>query len=209
VVCVGVCTFAVIASIPVRAVVVVAAALFVGVLIITGVLGSVYRTGTDGRVADALSERRLELWHESVQILGDHPLGVGPGRYEDVSPTARRDADARWAHNEFLQQGVELGWIGLVLTALFFLWGFARLWVRPAPDVVTALGAASLAALGIHGCVDYIIHFPAVPLAAAVIVGNAQAVPFRRHRRDHAGDREEGIEDGDDAAGMASAQTAG
>ena len=75
---------------------------------------------------------------------------------------------------------MELGWAGLALVVLVFLWGFARLWVHPAPDLVVALGAASLAALGIHASVDYVLHFPAVPLAAAALVGTAQAVPFRR-----------------------------
>jgi O-antigen ligase len=183
--------------------------LFVGVLASTVLLGVGYRSGADGPVVDALSERRLELWHESVQILLNQPFGVGPGRFKDVSPTARRDADARWAHNEFLQQGVELGWIGLVLTVLFFIWGFARSWVVPDPDIVVALGAASLAALGIHACVDYVIHFPAVPLAAAAILGSAQSVPIRRFRRDHVGVRQEGLEDGDDAAGLADAPKVG
>ena len=89
---------------------------------------------------------------------------VGPGTFAQVDRTARRDADVRWAHNEFLQEGVELGWAGFALLVLLFGWGFARLWVLPAPDIVVALGAASLAALGIHASVDYVLHFPAVPL---------------------------------------------
>ena len=45
--------------------------------------------------------------------------------------------------------------------------------------MVVALGAAALAALVIHACVDYVLHFPAVPLAAAALVGTAQAVPVQ------------------------------
>jgi hypothetical protein len=90
---------------------------------------------------------------------------------------------------------------------LVFVWGFARLWVHPAPDVMVALGAASLAALGLHACVDYVLHFPAVPLTAAALVGTAQAVPFRRSRRDGDEPREEGIEGGGYPDGVAGAAT--
>ncbi len=164
--------------------------------------------GTTGRSSARLTERRVVLWHESLSIIAAHPGGVGPGRFKDVAPTAIRDPDASWAHNEFLQQGVELGWAGLALLVLVFAWGFARLWVHPAPDVVVALGAASLAALGIHACVDYVLHFPAVPLTAAALVGTAQAVPFRRSRRDGDEPREESIEGGGHPDGVAGAATA-
>jgi hypothetical protein len=189
---------------------IVLAATVVGLVLVgTVVLGSTYQAGDDGPVVRALTERRLVLWHESLSIIAAHPGGVGPGRFKDVDPTAIRDPDASWAHNEFLQQGVELGWAGLVLLVLVFLWGFARLWVHPAPDVVVALGAASLAALGIHASVDYVLHFPAVPLTAAVLVGTAQAVPSRRFRRDRDESRQEGVEGGRDPAGVAGAPTAG
>ena len=58
----------------------------------------------------------------------------------------------------------------LVLLAALFGWGFARLWAIRAPDVVTALSAASLAALAIHASVDYVMHFPAIPLMTAALV---------------------------------------
>ncbi|MGH2595282.1 MAG: hypothetical protein ACRDH7_04885, partial [Actinomycetota bacterium] len=109
-------------------------------------------------------------------------------------PLARRDRDARWAHNEFLQQGVELGWTGVALVVLLFLWGFVRLGMHPAPDIIVALGAASLAALGIHASVDYVMHFPAVPLTAVALVATAQSVQRRRPRRDHEDPRKEGLE---------------
>jgi hypothetical protein len=192
----------------VRISIAVGAGLFVLVLATTILVGAGYRPGTDGGLLGrALTERRLVLWHESLRIMGDHPAGVGPGRFAEVDPTALRDPDARWAHNEFLQQGVELGWAGLTLTVLFFMWGFARSWVHPAPDPIVALGAVSLAALGIHASVDYILHFPAVPLAAAALLGTAQAIPLRRLRRDAQDHRQESNEGNADSAGMAGAPT--
>jgi hypothetical protein len=44
---------------------------------------------------------------------------------------------------------------------------------RPAP--VAAAGAVAFAALAAHASVDYVLHFPAVPLAAAALLGVASA----------------------------------
>ena len=148
----------------VRVSIVALATLFAVAFAGTIVLGAGYRPGANNIVVRALTERRLVLWHEALQIIEEHPGGVGPDRFSEVSPTARQDRDARWAHNEFLQQGVELGLAGLAILLLIVLWGFARLWVHPSPDMVVAFGAAALAALCIHACVDYVLHFPAVPL---------------------------------------------
>jgi O-antigen ligase len=187
-----------------------AAALFLLVLIGTILVGAAYQPETDGGfLTRVLTERRLVLWHESLRIVEEHPTGVGPGRFGQVDPTALRDPDARWAHNEFLQQGVELGWAGLALAVLLFLWGFARLWVHPAPDILVALGAISLAALGIQASVDYILHFPGIPLAGAALLGTAQSIPLRRSRRDHDDARKEDLESHPRSSGIAGAQAAG
>jgi O-antigen ligase len=158
------------------------AVLFLVALVGTILLAASYlREGEAPRAAGfaerLLSDRRLTLWTEALTLLAEHPtVGVGPDRFQVESPTARRDQDARWAHNEFLQQGAETGVVGLALLVLLFLWGFARLGTG-APDSVAVLGAVSLAALGIHACLDYVLHFPGVPIATAVLVGAASSRP--------------------------------
>jgi hypothetical protein len=67
--------------------------------------------------------------------------------------------------------------MGFVLLASLFVWGFARLAVTAPPDTMSALGAVALVALGIHASIDYILHFPAVPITAAALVGAAMATP--------------------------------
>jgi peptidoglycan/xylan/chitin deacetylase (PgdA/CDA1 family) len=134
-----------------------------------------------GLVVSGLAGRR-DLWREAYLVMAAHPVtGVGPGGFASTGPGARRDPDLRWAHHEFLQEGAETGAPGLVLLVLAFLWGFARLVAAP-PDRVTALGAASLAVLGVHASVDYILHFPAIPAAAAVLLGTAQGRDDRAPR---------------------------
>jgi O-Antigen ligase len=169
----------------VRTAIAAAGATFLIVLATTVALALTYDEGPPSsalrRLVEAsLSERRLALWHDAISIMTDHPLsGVGPGRFPSVSLVARADADTRQAHNEFLQQGAEGGVLGLVLAVLVFLWGFARLYVVPTPDRLTYLGAAALAGLGIQATVDYVLHFPIVPIAAALLVGAAQVQPRR------------------------------
>jgi O-antigen ligase len=160
-----------------RAAVTVVAILFLFVLVITILLGSTYaggdRSGPLDRVVDStLTQRRAALWHEALAMMGDHPVaGVGMGGFQALSPTAQLDRDARWAHNSFLQHGGEAGLLGLLLLVLLFLWGFALLRATAARSTLSIFGAVALAALGIHASVDYVMHFPAVPITAAALVG--------------------------------------
>lgn len=126
-------------------------------------------------VANRLGGIRIDLWREAFALTRENPVGgVGPGRFGRGTDSPRRDRDQLWAHNEFLQQGAESGIPGFLLLVALVGWGFVRLWFSPA-DRITGLAAASLAALAVHASVDYVVHFPLVPLAAAALVGTAQA----------------------------------
>lgn len=153
------------------------AALFALVLVTTMVAAATYRAGTDSvtdLVEGPVSERRVALWHEALDLMGRNAAtGAGIGSFEHESPTARGEEDVRWVPNAFLEQGAEAGVVGLILTMLLVAWGFARLFVARGPGDVTAVGAVAWAALGIHACMDYAVHFPAVPLAAAAVLGAA------------------------------------
>ena len=140
----------------------------------TAVLGIGY-SDTRSALGSALSERRLALWHDAIVIMERHPAaGAGFGAFVELSPTSRSDADARWAHNEFLQAGAETGVPGLVLVTALFVWGFARLAMNSISRA-SALAAAALAAVGVHASIDYVLHFPAIPMVAAALVGAAAA----------------------------------
>lgn len=161
---------------PTRLLATMAAAVVVAAVGATAAVGVARSHGTRSPAAEALvSERRALLWRDAAVIARAHPvLGAGPGRFQVESPTARADRDARWAHSGFLQQGAEQGAVGLALLLGAFAWGFARLAAGP-DDGVAVLGVAALAGLGLLASVDYVLHFPAVPLAAAAIVGAAAA----------------------------------
>ncbi len=119
-----------------------------------------------------LSERRVALWSDAIDIMMTNPLfGVGPDRFSAISPVVQTDKDEPWAHNDFLQLGAETGVLGYVLLVGVFLWAFLRLFSVDRSTTTTALGAVALTALGIHGSVEYIMHFPEVVLAGAALVG--------------------------------------
>jgi peptidoglycan/xylan/chitin deacetylase (PgdA/CDA1 family) len=151
---------------------------------LTTVLAITYSPEDDipvvSRAVDALPERRVELWQDALSLLRDHPLtGVGPGRFAMASALARTDADARWAHNGFLQVGAETGLVGLALVVLLFAWGLARLWSSPGDPRLALLGMVAVAALGVHATVEYVLHFPLIPVTTAALVGTATARRIR------------------------------
>ena len=133
------------------------------------------------RAGDYVDDRRVALWADAAVLAHEHPLaGAGAGQFQELSPTARSDDDARWAHSDFLQQGAEGGAIALALLLAAFGWGAARLLAAGVDRVFTALGGLALAALGLHAAIDYVLHFPLLPLVAAALVGAATATPRPR-----------------------------
>jgi O-antigen ligase len=158
-----------------RSAVVLCAGLFGGAVAITialGALGISTSGGALDRVIEGtISAERVALWNDALATVARHPvLGVGPGGFAQSSATASSDPDLRWAHNEFLQAGAEVGLIGYGLAVAVFVWGFAALgrgsWGR-----VMAVSAAGLAVLGIQACVDYVLHFPFLVVVGAAVLG--------------------------------------
>jgi peptidoglycan/xylan/chitin deacetylase (PgdA/CDA1 family)/O-antigen ligase len=131
------------------------------------------RQGPGGLVS-ALGPRRVALWGEALELSATNPwVGVGPGRFAEVSEVALRDEDARWAHNDFLEVGAETGIIGLSLLLTVFGWGFLRLWGSSGPPEQVILAATVLGSLGVMATTDYMLHFPAIPMSVAALVGGA------------------------------------
>src|SRR5690606_8777251 len=73
-------------------------------------------------------------------------------------------------HNEYLEIGVETGLPGTMLVLALVLWGFLRLGMAPSWSR-TAPAAVALAGVTLHANVDYIWHFPEVPIALGLLVG--------------------------------------
>lgn len=133
-------------------------------------------SGVAAAVDRTLTERRVVLWAEAVDLAVANPWrGVGAGRFAVASPTVRTDADARWAHSAPLQLAAESGLsaaftaLGLAAAVLVGLFRAAR-W-----SPVAGVGGLALGALIAHAGIDYVLHFPAVVLLAAAATGAASA----------------------------------
>ena len=139
---------------------------------------SVREPGTRRRAERIPDDRRLGLWHDALTLIRDNPVvGVGPGRFAEESPIASADPDARWAHQGFLQFGAETGLPGLALLSVAFAWAIAAAGFGGNPELPSVLGVAALVALGAGACLDYLFHFPAIPIAAAALAGAATNDP--------------------------------
>lgn len=133
-------------------------------------------------VEASVTGRRTSLWHDAMVMIREHPLlGVGPGRFREESPTVRADNDEVRAHNGFLQVGAETGAPGAVLLLALMLWGFLCLWERAERERLAALAAAALTTLGMHASLDYVLHFPLIAAAAALVLGSATSRTAPRH----------------------------
>ncbi|MFH8531441.1 O-antigen ligase family protein [Streptomyces tendae] len=139
--------------------------------------------GPDGFAASLegqLTSHRVRLWSEALDLLrGDPALGVGPGRFGALSPTAAEapSPDGR-PHSAVWQQAAEQGVVGVVLLAAAFGWVLYALWRSPRPTPVVLTAGVALTGLAAIAAVGNALSFTAVPLGAGLLAGLATARPF-------------------------------
>jgi O-antigen ligase len=159
-----------------RRVLLVAPVLVFAAVAVTVVVGLTRGSAEPPGVEGVLTERRAELWQEALDITAREPVfGVGPGRFAYTSPMALSDPDARWAHSAYLQTAAETGIPGTLLLGAVTLWTFGALYRSQQDLLLVFIGAAAAAAFTIHAAIDYVIHFPALIIFAAVLVGIASS----------------------------------
>jgi O-antigen ligase len=173
---IGVLTAALAARMLGRWVALVAPVVVAGPVMITVVLGLRHGSSAFPELVERLTDRRTELWHDAIDIVGDQPvLGVGPGMFGQTSPTALGDADAAWAHSAYLEVAAEHGIPGVLLLGAILLWVYGGLYRSRQNPRVVVIGVAATTAFAIHAAIDYVAHFPAVVLVAALIAGLASS----------------------------------
>ena len=134
-----------------------------------GVVWLAGRESWPGRLTAGLSEVRHELWRDALALWREHPIaGGGPGWFVANSPLASSDADLAAAHSSVLQVAAEFGLVGVVGFALLLAAGIAV--AARGPRGVAAIAIAAWAALGVHSMIDHLWEFPAVVLAAGLVL---------------------------------------
>jgi O-antigen ligase len=113
-------------------------------------------------------QNRFWFWENSVQMMQEYPLGVGPGHWRSYLPKYGLDrADNRVQngittinrpHNDYLWVGAELGWAGLLVYLLFFgsgLWGVHKLFGLAAEKDRAAVLLFGLVSLMVFSITDF------------------------------------------------------
>jgi O-antigen ligase len=136
--------------------------------------------GLTASLQGQLTEHRVLLWHDALHLARQDPaLGVGPGRYGELSPTVAQSLlpDGK-PHSAPLQQAAEQGVIGVALLAAAFCWVLYALWHTPRTTPVALTAGAALTALAAIASMGNALSFTTVTAGAGLLAGMATARPL-------------------------------
>ena len=124
---------------------------------------------------------RGQLWQGALSAISERPWGWGLGMFGAILPRYRVQADRffiDYAHNEFLQVGVDLGILGILILAGFIFFYFRKGWFflkkAAAPDFQKSLAAGFLAlwaSLAVVSQVDFPLRIYATGILFAGFLG--------------------------------------
>ncbi|MFF8233373.1 O-antigen ligase family protein [Streptomyces caelestis] len=163
-------------------------------VVVTGLTWAVAARAVQGGLVAALEERltphRVQLWQDAWQLLRDDAaLGVGPGRFGELSTTSLQSllSDGK-PHSAPLQQAAEQGVVGVALLAAAFGWVLYALWRGPRPTPVVLTAGAALTALAAIAALGNALSFTAVSVGAGLLAGMATARPLPDETSSHTPD---------------------
>lgn len=153
----------------------------VGLLSLTVYLGLTLPPGQQrgtNLASDVIGGTREALWSDALQETTTRPAtGIGPGQFATHSATATSDPDLRWAHSTPLQVLAELGIVGFALLLILVAW---LLWRLGQWSFVVAV-------LALQPMMDYVLSFPVVVAADAVVLGSLAVLSSRSPSYDETG----------------------
>lgn len=160
------------------------AALAVAAALTAGATSAVAAGGLSGGFSGAFAGRvtahRVQLWQDALRLARRNSgLGVGPGRFGDLSGTTPHalPSDGR-PHSALLQQAAEQGFVGVLLLAAVFCWVLHALWRTPRSTPVALSAGAALTALAVLASVGNALSFTTVTVGAGLLAGWATARPW-------------------------------
>ncbi|MBG0857175.1 O-antigen ligase family protein [Streptomyces spinoverrucosus] len=144
------------------------------------IAGGALPEGLAASLEGPLTRHRVELWQDALALAHQDPaLGVGPGRFGELSATSVASplSDGK-PHSALLQQAAEQGAIGVALLAAAFCWVLYALWRTARPTPVALSAGAALTALAVIATVGNALSFTAVSVGAGLLAGLATARPL-------------------------------
>jgi O-antigen ligase len=146
---------------------------------------------------DMPPDARAQLWADAWRLASDYPLvGSGLGTFEQAFPkykTLTPGIAVDFAHNDYLQLLVELGWIGVTIAALVSMVVisaavraiFTRTGSSARYLAIAALG--SFVAILLHSMTSFNLYIPANAMLVAWIAGISASLHFDRRKDTSAG----------------------
>lgn len=144
------------------------------------VAGNAVPDGLAASLEGRLTPHRVGLWRDALGMVREHAgLGVGPGRFGDLSATSVRSplSDGK-PHSAPLQLAAEQGVVGVALLALVFGWLLYALWCSPRATPVVLTAGAALTGLAAIASVGNALSFTAVSVGGGLLAGLATSRPF-------------------------------
>lgn len=142
--------------------------------------GGALPEGLAAALEGRLTPRRVGLWRDAVDMVREHAvLGVGPGRFGEVSTASGRSplSDGK-PHSAPLQLAAEQGVVGVALPALAFGWLLYALWRSPRATPVVLTAGAALTVLAAIASVGNALSFTAVTVGGGLLAGLATSRPL-------------------------------
>ncbi len=148
---------------------------------LAGVEGQATREAA-GAFGDSSLGQRLVIWRAALAMLEQAPwYGIGAQHFYQRYPlliTPEDQSAGQYAHNDYLQLLIELGWPGLLLTLGIYLLAAGRSWSRlrsgdpsPGRQVEIASLLAGITAIALHALVSYDHYAVPILLLLGMLLG--------------------------------------
>ena len=128
------------------------------------------------------NQARISNWQQALNIIWNHPLGVGIGMYSLV---VNPDADYRepiYAHNLYFDIAAELGIPAVTIFVFLLFMVFKNFWISAKKQPFLIAGVCSITAFSIHSLAEsplYSIHV--LSLFLIIIALGAVVIPYEKN----------------------------